>query len=185
MDDLDLDALERACCNVPPYTVDKWRERGDVGDASIVDADDNEIAEMRAWDMGAVHAYMAATAPATVLALITRLRAAEARLNTPELHDFAAGVVAEAAHQRDRWGSEHDAGKAPADWFWLLGYLGGKALAAALAGNTEKALHHCISSAAALANWHAALSGQHTGKPLPHVHEPPGEPERVDERGEG
>lgn len=113
---------------------------------------------------------IAADAARDLTDMIRRLRAAEARtaelealVNAPELHDFAAGVVHEAAHQRSRWGSEHDAGKAPADWFWLLGYLGGKALAAALAGNTEKALHHCISSAAALANWHAALSGQHTG----------------------
>lgn len=99
---------------------------------------------------------------ATVRALLDEVERLRATLNTPELHDFTVGVVREAAHQRDRWGSEHDAGKAPADWFWLLGYLGGKALAASLAGNTEKALHHCISSAAALANWHAALSGQHT-----------------------
>lgn len=80
-------------------------------------------------------------------------------LNTPELHDFASGVVLEAAHQRERWGSTHDAGKAPEDWFWLLGYLGGKALHAAKAGDIEKALHHTISTAAALANWHAALLG--------------------------
>ncbi len=90
---------------------------------------------------------------------LNRLRAL---VNTPELHDFARAVVLEAAHQRERWGSEHDAGKEPQDWFWLLGYLGGKALAAHAAGNTEKALHHTISSAAALANWHAAISGSHT-----------------------
>lgn len=83
-------------------------------------------------------------------------------VNTPQLHDFSAAVVLEAAHQRERWGSNHDAGKAPEDWFWLLGYLGGKALAAAKAGDRDKALHHTISSAAALANWHAALLGEHT-----------------------
>lgn len=82
------------------------------------------------------------------------------QLYIPEVRDFATGVALEAAHQRERWGSDHDVGKAPADWFWLLGYLAGKALAAANAGDTHKALHHCISSAAALANWHAALSGQ-------------------------
>ena len=80
-------------------------------------------------------------------------------LNTPELHAFSKAVVLEAAHQRERWGSDHDAGKAHEDWFWLLGYLGGKALASAKAGDLEKALHHTISSAAALANWHAALLG--------------------------
>lgn len=80
-------------------------------------------------------------------------------INTPETADFMAGVPIEAAHQRERWGAEHDAGKQPEDWFWLIGYLGGKALAAAKAGNLEKAKHHTISTAAALANWHAALTG--------------------------
>lgn len=80
----------------------------------------------------------------------------------PEIDDFATAVASEAQHQRDRWGSAHDAGKAPQDWFWLLGYLAGKALAAALAGDKAKALHHTISSAAALANWHAALLGADT-----------------------
>jgi hypothetical protein len=81
------------------------------------------------------------------------------KLNTPELLDFSQAVVLEAAHQRQRWRTEHDAGKEPSDWFWLVGYLAGKALAAHLAGNKDKALHHTISSAAALANWHAAILG--------------------------
>lgn len=84
------------------------------------------------------------------------------QLWTPEVDDFTAGVVAEAQHQRVRWGSEHDAGKEPQDWYWLLAYLSGKALRAAIDGDQEKALHHCISSAAVLANWHAFISGQHS-----------------------
>src|SRR4051812_35584449 len=40
-------------------------------------------------------------------------------INTPETADFMAGVPLEAAHQRERWKSEHDAGKTPFDWFWL------------------------------------------------------------------
>lgn len=79
-------------------------------------------------------------------------------INTPETADFMAGVPLEAAHQRERWGSDHDAGKGPLDWFWLIGYLAQKAATAAIAGDTEKALHHTISTGAALANWHAALS---------------------------
>lgn len=63
---------------------------------------------------------------------LARLRARvaelEAKLNTPEIVDFASAVVLEAAHQRQRWGSDHDAGKTDADWFWLIGYLSGKAL---------------------------------------------------------
>lgn len=91
--------------------------------------------------------------------------AADARhqlLNTPELRSFSEGVTLEALHQRQRWGSEHDAGKTPADWFWLVGYLAGKALHAQTSGNTEKALHHTISTAAALANWHASITGADT-----------------------
>lgn len=83
-------------------------------------------------------------------------------LNTPELHNFSEGVTLEALHQRNRWGSAHDAGKAPSDWFWLVGYLAGKALHAHASGNTEKALHHTISTAAALANWNAAIAGTDT-----------------------
>lgn len=75
----------------------------------------------------------------------------------PETEDFFKGVPLEAAHQRARWSSAHDAGKTPADWFWLVGYLAGKCLAAHIAANREKALHHTISTAAALANWHLAI----------------------------
>lgn len=86
-------------------------------------------------------------------------------IHSPELHSFGKGVLLEAAHQRERWGNDHDAGKEPQDWFWLLGYLAGKALKAHSDGNTEKALHHTISSAAALANWHGAILGTHNMRP--------------------
>lgn len=83
-------------------------------------------------------------------------------IDTPETADFMMGVPIEAAHQRDRWGASHDEGKSPFDWFWLIGYLAQKAAASAVEGNTEKALHHTISTAAALANWHAAIAGTDT-----------------------
>jgi len=107
-----------------------------------------------------------------------------ALVNTPELHDFAKAVVLEAAHQRERWASDSDAGKTPADWFWLVGHLGTRALehhkeaerVSTLASfnqdhwvwereiehHREKAVHHTITAAAALANWHAAVLGLHT-----------------------
>lgn len=88
-----------------------------------------------------------------------------ALVNSPELRDFSRGVMLEAAHQRERWGHEHDAGKTPADWFWLVGYLAGKALHAHAAGNAEKAQHHTISSAAAIANWHGSILGTHNMRP--------------------
>ena len=93
---------------------------------------------------------------------IDHLDAENARLleliNRPTVDDFARGVRLEAAHQRERWGPEHDEGKTPFDWFWLVGYLAQKAATAAVAGDYEKALHHTISTAGALANWHETLT---------------------------
>lgn len=80
-------------------------------------------------------------------------------INSPEVVDFLCGVHLEAVHQVERWGTAHDRAKRPADWFWLVGYLAGKALHAAVAGDADKARHHCISTAAALYNWHCAISG--------------------------
>ncbi len=99
-------------------------------------------------------AERAAMERASERAELKRLRAL---LNSPELHYFKEGVVIEAAHQRERWGAQHDEGKEPADWFWLVGYLAGKALAAHIGGDLDKAKHHTISAAAALANWHASV----------------------------
>lgn len=140
-------------------------------------------------------------------------------VNTPEIDLFLRAVHLEAVHQVERWGTTDDRAKRPADWFWLVGYLSGKALHAANSeslpryrhkkrGGTyevisvgedennrgkslivyrgeddgkiwvrpadqffdgrfeelpskpqEKALHHCISTAAALYNWHCAIKG--------------------------
>jgi hypothetical protein len=101
-----------------------------------------------------------------VKALRERIAELEADLNRPETADFLRGVPLEAAHQRARWGIQHDEGKAPLDWFWLIGYLAQKAATSALAGDVEKAKHHTISTAAALANWHLQLSGgDHSMRP--------------------
>lgn len=86
-------------------------------------------------------------------------------INTPELVDFPKAVHIEAVHQRERWGSEHDAGKQPEDWFWLIGYLAGKALQAAKADDTEKLKHHIVTTAAALNNWHAQILGASDMRP--------------------
>jgi hypothetical protein len=76
-------------------------------------------------------------------------------INTPEIHDFIVAVEREAKHQRLRWPG-HDEGKKDTDWFWLLGWLAGKAV-----HTTEptKQLHHIITTAAACLNWHSAKLG--------------------------
>ena len=75
-------------------------------------------------------------------------------LNRPEINNFIEGVRIEAAHQLRRWGREHDSTKSPEEWFWTVGYLAGKALAAQRADDDGKFMHHLISTAAVLANWH-------------------------------
>lgn len=84
----------------------------------------------------------------------------KALINTPELDHFLRAVHLEAIHQIERWGTSSDRAKRPADWFWLVGYLAGKALHAAVAHDSDKARHHCISTAAALYNWHCSISGR-------------------------
>lgn len=97
---------------------------------------------------------------ADVGAVEAELKEALAKLNTPEIIDFAKAVNLEAAHQRERWGTDHDEGKTDADWFWLVGYLAGKALHI-----PEKRLHHLITAAAALANWHLYTLGKTNMRP--------------------
>lgn len=86
-----------------------------------------------------------------------------ALVNSPQTKDFLSAVAAEKAHQIERWGDAHDRGKSAENWFWLVGYLAGKCLRACITGDREKALHHTISTAAALANWHEAISRDETG----------------------
>jgi hypothetical protein len=82
-------------------------------------------------------------------------------LGTPEIEDFFEAVKKEAAYQRQRWAEESDAGKTDADWFWLIGYLAGKALHNP-GGNREKKLHRIITVAAAACNWWASVRGTYT-----------------------
>ena len=80
-------------------------------------------------------------------------------INTPLYQRFSRAVIREAIHQVERWGADHDQRKEPADWYWTLGYLAGKALQAHHSGDERKALHHTISSGALLLHWHAAVGG--------------------------
>lgn len=104
-----------------------------------------------------------------------------ALINTPEIEDFLRGVQLEAVHQVERFGTEHDAGKEPRDFFWLIAHLATRAMdhhteAKRLAAqgsdlggeilmdqqadhHQAKALHHCITTAAAMFHWWAQIKG--------------------------
>lgn len=92
-------------------------------------------------------------------------------INTPQIEDFLKGIQSEAAHQQEKWGSDHDDGKSPFDWFWLIGYLAQKAASAHVADDVEKAKHHTISTAAALFNWHRHIATGET-RMRPGIKEP-------------
>ena len=80
-------------------------------------------------------------------------------INNAHITDFLEAVRLESAHQIERWGESDRQNKMPEDWFWLVGYLAGKALRANIEGDADKAKHHTISSAAALYNWHRFIAG--------------------------
>ncbi len=86
----------------------------------------------------------------------------KSKLNSPEILDFVSAIQREAAHQRERWGTQNDKGKSPEDWMWLIAYLSTKATQAARYKDTEKYLHHIITTAAACLNWHANAIGANT-----------------------
>jgi hypothetical protein len=94
-----------------------------------------------------------------VLTAIAVLKQTRDLISRPYIGVWTDEVIIEAAHQRDRWGASQDHGKSPEDWFWLIGYLAGKALASHKAGDMEKARHHTVSTAAVLAHWAAAVAG--------------------------
>ncbi len=81
----------------------------------------------------------------------------------PHIDDFMTGVAIEFTHQREAWGEAHDRSKSAENWFWLVGYLAGKALFATIKGDKAKALHHTISAAAALRHWHSAIIADESG----------------------
>lgn len=89
----------------------------------------------------------------------------EALINTPRVDHFLESVRLEAAHQVERWGEAHDRAKQPGDWLWLLAHLATKAMIAAMAEQTDKALHHTISSAAVLYQWHKAITDGNADTP--------------------
>lgn len=89
----------------------------------------------------------------------------EGLVDTPHTDDWFESVKLEAAHQIRRFPAAHDKGKEPSDWFWLIGYLAGKALASAIRGDVEKTKHHVITTAAVLLNWFRHIQGEATIAP--------------------
>lgn len=83
--------------------------------------------------------------------LIEEVERLHALINNPHTDDFLEAVRTEAAHQRERWGEEHDQAKQDQDFFWTLGWLAGKAVRFE---TQEKRLHHIITSGALCLNWH-------------------------------
>ena len=82
-------------------------------------------------------------------------------INTPHTTDFMEAVRIEVAHQMERWPDGHDANKTPDDWMWTLAYLSTKATQAERYGDHEKYLHHIVTSAALICNWHChAIAAQ-------------------------
>lgn len=79
----------------------------------------------------------------------------EAAINNLITEEFLKGVEVEAAHQRNRW-KETDPYKTDVDWFWLIGYLAGKALSTE--SDLDKKKHRIIALAAAAANWFKSLN---------------------------
>lgn len=81
----------------------------------------------------------------------------EAIINKPETSDFLRGVSIEAEHARRRW-KKDDELKDHWQWAGLVLFLAGKAVNAIACGDGEKFKHHCVSTAAALLNWHRAFT---------------------------
>lgn len=86
--------------------------------------------------------------------------ALRAEVDSAPTADYLEAVKLEAAHQRERWGVEHDAGKRIEDWMALMVRLMGKLVESHWAGDRAKLLHHVVTGAAVLANMHANLIGR-------------------------
>jgi hypothetical protein len=95
-------------------------------------------------------------------------------IGSPGVDNFVEDVKREAAHQVERRGTDHDTGKTHEEWFWLLGWLAGKAVFAARMGDATKLKHHIITTAAACLNWRRASAGE-SNRMRPGIAPPEGE----------
>lgn len=93
-------------------------------------------------------------------------KAVEERLNTPETKAFLKAVRVEAAHQARTWQAT-DPRKTSADWYWLIGWLGGKVVTdpheeSDARTPRERRLHRIVTVAAAAYHWHQAVLNRNT-----------------------
>jgi len=82
-----------------------------------------------------------------------------ALISVPRTDEFFEAVRVESAHQVDRWGVEHDAGKRSEDWVTLITYLMGKIARAHFDDDGAKLQHHVITVASVALNWWRRLVG--------------------------
>lgn len=88
-------------------------------------------------------------------------------LNTAETQHFMKGLAIEIAHQREVWKAT-DPHRSDADWYWLIGWLGGKALTdpheeGDARTPLEQKLHRIITVAAAAAHWYRSAKEDKVG----------------------
>lgn len=79
-----------------------------------------------------------------------RIAELEALINNPHVDEFFEAVRIEQAHQRQRWGDDHDASKRVNDWAAVVVYLAGKMVKSSWEGDDFKVHHHMVTIAAVM-----------------------------------
>jgi hypothetical protein len=136
--------------------------------AEALEAVEAEVARLReALDASLARRLYVEEQARQAEAEVAQLREAleASRIEHPETGDFLRGALTEAAYQRQR--RPDDAEKSDADWFWVAGFILGKAVHAG--PDDPHALHHLEAAAGLLANWHhhkaAALAASREDQP--------------------
>jgi hypothetical protein len=155
----NLGSTNAVCDHLSRLERDGWIHRSGAGKSRALVLSEKAV-EAGFGEVGRTHTPGLGAEIEAARAEIQRLHAL---LSTPHITDFLEAVRTEAAHQYERWGIDHDAGKTAEDWSALVTYLHGKAIRAHFKGDREKLLHHIITVAAVCLNWHAHLNGKRSG----------------------
>ena len=167
IDDETLGILQRACDRATPgpWNIDYSEYSGKMcvdGISSPGQCEDIVKTDSGVYGPCDADARFISLARTEMPKLLDEVRQLRALINSPRIDEFFAAVRIEAAHQVERWGVEHDAGKRPEDWLTLYTYLLGKAAKAHFDGDRDKLLHHIITVAAVAMNWHRNATGENT-----------------------